>query len=253
MDTPPKLIFRQGQKLLFIGDSITDCGRRQPPHEPYGNGYVSLVRAFLLARYPALGLTIVNRGVSGNTVRDLADRWDNDVIALQPDWLSVKIGINDVWRTVAGQLDRAVPLDVYEATYRQLLARTQQETSSRLILMEPYVIAPPVQGDPVRVSGMSLQEVQKTYPQLTARGEYAGPIFAGAMAHFRALLDQYISVVHKLATEFDAVLVRTQAAFDEAMTAQPPSFWARDRVHPDAPGHGVIARAFLRAVGYGEV
>ena len=116
------MIFQPHQKLLFIGDSITDCGRRQEPHAPYGSGYVHLARAFLLARYPELQLEIVNRGISGNTVRDLAARWEQDVIAERPDWLSVKIGINDAWRTVAGRLDEAVPLDEYERTYRRLLA-----------------------------------------------------------------------------------------------------------------------------------
>jgi lysophospholipase L1-like esterase len=71
--------------------------------------------------------------------------------------------------------------------------------------------------------------------------------------HFRALIDQCCGAVHRLAQEFDAVLVRTQAAFDEALQGQPPEFWATDRVHPGAPGHAVIARAWLRAVGYGDV
>jgi len=210
------LVFRQSQRVVFIGDSITDCGRRQPPSAPFGNGYVHFARAFLLARYPALNLDILNRGIGGNTVRDLAARWDDDVIALRPDWLSVKIGINDVWRTVAGRAAEAVPLDEYAATYERLLRRAKEETSARLILMEPYVIESDRQDA------------------------------------FRALIDQYILVVHRLAEQYGAILIRTQAAFDDALTGQPAAYWAEDRVHPGAPGHAVIARAFLRGVGYGD-
>ena len=91
------MIFERGQRIVFIGDSITDCGRRDV-FAPYGNGYVSLVRAFVTARYPERRLRWENRGIGGNTTRDLLARWDDDAIALRPDWLSVKIGINDVWR-----------------------------------------------------------------------------------------------------------------------------------------------------------
>jgi lysophospholipase L1-like esterase len=247
------VIFEQGQKVLFIGDSITDCGRREGPHAPYGNGYVALARAFLLARYAELGLEVVNRGIGGNTVRNLAARWQDDVIAEQPDWLSVKIGINDVWRTISNRLDEAVPLDEYERTYRQLLDQTRERTRARLILVEPYIIAPPVRGGPQAASGMTLADVQRVYPDLRQRGIAEGLEMAAAMVHFRALMDQYVAAVDQLAADYGAVLVRTQAAFDEAIQKQPPAYWAADRVHPSAPGHGVIARAWLRAVGYGDV
>ncbi|HET7770566.1 MAG TPA: GDSL-type esterase/lipase family protein [Chloroflexota bacterium] len=265
---PGGLIFGPDQKLLFIGDSITDCGRRgdaegKGPHVPYGNGYVHLIRALLLARYGELGLEIVNRGISGNTVRDLDRRWEDDVIAEQPDWLSVKIGINDVWRLIANRMDAHVPLDEYEATLRRLLDRTKAATKARLILMEPYVIAPPVPGstdeDPVgpaaaeAATGMSLEQAKATYQPLRDKGVSAGPELEACLAHFRAVMDQYRAVVRRLAAEHAAVLVRTQAAYDAALEKQPPTYWAADRVHPGAPGHAVIARAFLRAVGYGDV
>ena len=247
------MIFDREQKVLFIGDSITDCGRRQA-HAPYGNGYVALARAFLLSRYAALGLSVENRGIGGNTVRDLAARWQEDVIAERPDWLSIKIGINDVWRTISNRLQEAVPLDEYELTLRQLLEETTSRLPGvRLILVEPYIIAPPVDGDPQRASGLSLADVQRVYPDLRQRGVAEGPEMDACMVHFRALMDQYVATVGRLAEEQGAVLVRTQAAFDEAMQQQPPGYWAADRVHPGAPGHGVIARAWLRAVGYGDV
>lgn len=247
------LCFGVGEKIVFIGDSITDCGRRTEQDGPYGRGYVNLARALLHARYPAHGLRIVNRGIGGNTVRDLAARWREDVLEEEPDWLSVKIGINDVGRLLVGNLADHVPLDEYEATYRSLLRQTPAAANGKLILMEPYVIEPPLQGEPAAVSGVSLADVQRQFGVQRARGEREGALYAAAMMHFRALIDAYIDVVRQLAAEFGALVVHTQTAFDLAMEAQPPSFWAADRIHPDLPGHAVIARVFLESVGYGDV
>lgn len=207
------MLFGPGQKILFIGDSITDCGRRDV-FAPYGNGYVSMVRALLLARYPDCGLSFVNRGIGGNTVRHLAQRWEQDVIAERPDWLSVKIGINDVWRAFGDNASEAVPIDEYEATLRTLLDRSREATGARLILMEPYVMEP-----------------DRTEPM-------------------RSAMDQFGAVVDRIAVEYGVVLVRTQAAFDAVLEHTPPTDWAEDRVHPALPGHAVIALAFLRAVGF---
>ena len=136
------MIFQAGQRVLFIGDSITDCDRRFLA-APYGDGYVNLVRAFVTARHPQVRLTWLNRGVSGDTVRDLARRWEHDVLALQPDWLSVMIGINDIWRAYEPELAHdAVPIDEYEATLRDLLRKAVDQTACRLILADPYLIEP---------------------------------------------------------------------------------------------------------------
>lgn len=207
------MIFESGQKILLIGDSITDCGRRGDA-APYGNGYVNMVRSFITARYPQLGLTFVNKGIGGNTTRHLAERWDEDVIAERPDWLSVKIGINDVWRAFGENVHEAVPLPEYEDTLRKLLGRAKEATGARLILMEPYVI-----------------ESDRSQPM-------------------RNRMDLYGAAVRQLAQEFDAVPVPTQAAFDKALEHTRPEDWAADKVHPNPPGHAVIALAFLRSVGF---
>lgn len=207
------MIFKAGQRVLFIGDSITDCGRRDVA-APYGDGYMNLVRALVTASHPHLELTWINRGVSGDTSRNLKARWETDVIDERPDWLSVKIGINDVWRAFSGQPEEAVPIDEYEATLRELLNRAVEATGCRLILAEPYLIEP------------DLSEPQ------------------------RACSDRYRAVVRQLATEFDAVLVRTQDAFDRVLASTAPTDWADDRVHPNLPGHAVIAQAFLTAIGW---
>ena len=101
---------------------------------------MSLVRAFVTARHPELGLTWFNRGVCGDTVRDLDRRWEEDVVALKPDWLSVMIGINDIWRAFEDRLDDAVPIDEYADTLDRLVKRAVETTGCKLILADPYLI-----------------------------------------------------------------------------------------------------------------
>lgn len=206
------VLFEQGQKIVFVGDSITDAGRSEVP--PYGAGYVNQVRSLLLARYPQLGLRFANRGVSGDTTRHLADRWERDVIAEQPDWLVLMIGINDVWRAFKLNPHESVPLPEYEATLRDLLDRVRDTTGARLVLMEPYMIEP-----------------DRRVPM-------------------RRQMDLYGEVVLRLASEYQAVLVQTQAAFDEALHSTAPQDWSDDQIHPNHAGHAIIALALLRAIGF---
>ncbi|AGL14267.1 SGNH/GDSL hydrolase family protein [Actinoplanes sp. N902-109] len=208
------MIFSSGQRIVFIGDSITDCGRRGA-HKPYGDGYVDLVRSFVTARRPEVKLSWLNRGVGGDTVRDLAARWDADAIGTAPDWLSVMIGINDVWHAFGSKPRRAVPIDEYATTLRALLRRAVDATGCRLIVAEPYIIEP-----------------DRAEPQ-------------------RALSDRYCLAAREIAAEFQAVGVRTQDAFDDVLRSTVPADWADDRIHPHRPGHAVIAQAFLTAIGVG--
>jgi len=207
------MLFEAKQKIVFIGDSITDCGRRDEA-APYGNGYVSVVRSLLLARYPERQLRIVNKGIGGNTTRDLAARWKQDVIAERPDWLSVMIGINDVWRTYDSNGVGAVGLEEYTATLRDLLSQTRVTTSARLILAEPYMI-----------------ETDQNRPM-------------------RQHMDTYGAAVRQVAADYNAILVHTQAAFDAALASTTPKDWAEDHIHPNAPGHAIIGLAFLKAIAF---
>jgi len=209
----------QGTKLVMIGDSITDCGRAQPVGEglfdALGKGYVSLIDALLGAVFPDLGVRIVNMGTSGNTVRDLKARWQRDVIDLKPDWLSVMIGINDVWRQfdLPKQLEAGVPLDAYEATLNELVAQTKP-------LLKGLILATPFYIEPNRDDAM------------------------------RRRMDEYGAVVKRLAHKHDAVFVDTQAAFDEVLKHYYAATLAWDRVHPTLTGHMVLARAFLSALDF---
>jgi lysophospholipase L1-like esterase len=208
-----RVLFTERQKIVMIGDSITDCGRRDV-NAPYGNGYVSLVRAMILARYPERHLTFVNRGIGGDTTRHLAARWQEDVIDERPDWLSCKIGINDVWRSYDSDGQGAVPLDEYTATLERLLTTAREQTGCKLIVMEPYII-----------------DLDRANPM-------------------RPHMDEYGLAARKIAHKLGAVNVRTQEAFDRVLHDTEPEDWADDKVHPNLEGHAVIAEAFLRAVGF---
>ena len=210
---------RSNSTLLMIGDSITDCGRVRPVGEAVGgdlgDGYVALVHALLRASCPEQKIRIRNTGISGNTVRDLAARWQSDVLDLKPDWLSIMIGINDVWRQFKAPLQSEwhVPLEEYSSTLEQLV-RTTRPRLEGLVLMTPYFIEPN-RADPMR-----------------------------------ATMDRYGEVVRQLAVRYQAILVDTQAAFDSVLTEIHPMALASDRVHPDLAGHMVLARAFLKALQY---
>ncbi|MFN4243600.1 MAG: SGNH/GDSL hydrolase family protein, partial [Tepidisphaerales bacterium] len=136
-------------RLLFIGDSITDCGRTDPSmskRDPIGIGYVRFIQDYLLARDPANAPLVINRGISGNKVTDLAERWERDVLAEKPDWVSVKIGINDVWH---GYKDAslAVPIERFRTVYADLLRQTKAALPRvKLVLCQPTVIGPAAKG-----------------------------------------------------------------------------------------------------------
>ena len=148
------MILQPDSKLLFIGDSITDCERARPVGEIWagglGNGYVNFVDALLKARYPAHHIRVVNMGVGADTVKDLKARWQTDVLDLKPDWLSIGIGINDVWWQFAipEGTEKHIPLDEYSQTLDELVTQTKPALKG-LILMTPYYIEPN-REEPVR-------------------------------------------------------------------------------------------------------
>lgn len=210
-------LIQHGQKVLFIGDSITDCGRRGE-HAPFGLGYVKLAIDLITARYPERQITFLNEGIGGNTVEDLRNRWHDDVLRHRPDWLSVKIGINDLHRTLAGG-PTAVPPERFATLYREILQRAQECCAPRLILVDPFYIS--TENDP-----------------RTHRGRVM------------ALLPEYLAVVEQLAKEFHAIHVRTHHVFQEQLRYRPPDAFCPEPVHPYLSGHLVIAHALLQALGW---
>jgi lysophospholipase L1-like esterase len=207
-------------KLVFIGDSITDAGR-DPSGEAtpwgapgHGHGYVGLIEAWLGATRPQDRLRLINRGLGGNTVRDLKNRWKTDVLDLNPDWVSVMIGVNDIWRQFDTPLriEGHVYIEEYARTLEELVALTRPKVKG-LILGTPHIIEPN-RADPMR-----------------------------------KMIDDYGNVVRQLARKYDAVFADVQSAFDEVLVHTHPMTLAWDRIHPNTTGHMIIARAFLKGIG----
>lgn len=206
-----------GQTLLFTGDSITDCGRSRSPRENagLGDGYVNLVHSFLSAWYPQNNIRILNTGIGGNRVTDLDRRWQVDVLDHKPDWLSIMIGINDVWQhfdTTNNPRDQ-VDIVKYENIYRELLDQTRP-TLTGLVLMTPFFI-----------------EANRDDPM-------------------RAMMDTYSAIVEGLARDYDAVFVDIQATYDSYLEHRPSQSLCDDRVHPNQSGHILMAKAFLNAMEF---
>jgi lysophospholipase L1-like esterase len=208
------LLFKAKQTIEFIGDSITDCGRRETAFSPLGDSYVHLIHDLLQAGYPELKLNVINKGISGNTILDLKSRWRSDVLEISPDWLFIFIGVNDVWRYFEGDRDEAVSLPEFTNTYKQLLRGARTIPSMEIRLISPY-----------------LAEQNEENP-------------------FRKKLSEYQSAIDTLGDEFDLPVVHLQPAFDWAMLSKPSSYWTADRVHPTREGHMLIALTILRACGF---
>lgn len=205
-------------KLIFIGDSITDCERARPIGEglfgAVGKSYVQLLEGFLGAIHPAHGIRIVNMGTSGHTVLDLKARWQTDVLDMKPDWLSIMIGVNDVWRQfdLPRQNEIHVLPKVYEKTLNDLAGKTRPKLKG-LIMLAPFYL------EPNRDDAM------------------------------RARMDEYGAIVKKIAAKHRAIFIDTQAEFDAVLKHMHSNAIAWDRVHPNIIGHAVIARAFMNAIG----
>jgi len=126
------MLIKDFQKILFQGDSITDAGRMRIGND-LGVGYVFISTAWLRKLHPELKLEIINRGVSGNTVIDLKNRWEEDCIILKPDWLSILVGINDCYNNISEE--------EYEKTYTELILLVKQNVPSvNIVLMEPFLL-----------------------------------------------------------------------------------------------------------------
>lgn len=214
MTTAGGFVLQHGQTVVMIGDSITDCGRRDE-HAPLGDGYVKMVAALTAAKYPERSIRFVNTGIGGDTVLSLAQRWQADVLDHRPDWLSVSIGVNDVWRQVDGRPDEAVLIDAFGATYRELLEATRAALPGcGLILMTPGLI----QEDPA--------------------------------SNGNVLLKPYVETVKDLARDFDAFCVDIHRTMLDAVAAGAGRAWTDDGVHPNPDGHALMALDWLNTLAW---
>jgi lysophospholipase L1-like esterase len=201
-------------KILFQGDSITDAFRKPEEVNPafqLGNGYAFLVGAHLAAGHPERKFELINRGVSGHRVQDLAARWQEDALDLRPDVLSLLIGVNLIIRRQDGKPDLSD--SEFFQYYRGLLDPLRaQNPRIKLILLEPYLLE-------------------------------AGAVTAG----WKAGLSPIQAGIARIAQEYGAVFIPLQRIFDEALSLAPAAYWAYDGIHATHAGFGLIAKAWLAA------
>ncbi len=223
-EASPGLIARENV-ILFQGDSITDWGRSREaegvPNDAgglgsgkgdLGPGYAWLAAAELLTDRPKDGLKIFNRGISGNKVYQLAERWQADCLDLKPDVLSILIGVNDYWHTLTSHYDGTV--EIYEKDYRALMERTLKALPSvKLIICEPFAL-----------HHGSVDEAWTT-----------------GFAPYRAAAKRVAEACHALFIPF-------QTRFDEAVKYAPPQHWSKDGVHPSTAGSALMAYAWMKAL-----
>ena len=204
--------------ILFQGDSITDASRDRNNNTPntspmMGSGYVIQAAGELLCKHAAKNLTIFNKGISGNKVTQLAERWDADCINLKPTVLSILIGVNDYWHTRTR--DYSGNLRSYEEGYRALLRRTIAALPNvKLIIGEPFAVS-------------AIRVVDDTW----------FPDF-----------DRYREAAKRIADEFNAVFIPYQTVFDEAQKHAPGVYWTHDGVHATLAGAYLMANAWMKAV-----
>lgn len=213
-----KLQLLKDQIILFQGDSITDSGRNKETDgfnnaRVLGNGYPYLAAAKMLHDYAGLNLSIYNKGISGNKVFQLAERWDKDCLEIKPDLLSILIGVNDIWHKLDGNYDGTV--EVYRKDYIALLERTKEALPDvKLIICEPFAVK-------------GVRAVDDTwYPEFY----------------------DYQNAAREIASQFDAIFIPYQSIYDEAQNHAPGSYWTFDGVHPSLAGAQLMAEAWLSVI-----
>ena len=207
---------KNGQKIVFIGDSITDCGRRDS-QRPLGNGYVKLFADLMIIRESAKRITIINKGISGDNVVGLRNRWTDDVLRNRPDWLSIKIGINDLHGYLLSGRKELAP-QPYEAAYREILERTRQALPKcQILLIDPFYISRDAAPNSQR------KQVLDAMPE-------------------------YLAIVDRLSRAFKTRHIKTHELFGRLLQNHEPDTFCPEPVHPNQTGHLAIAEAIYAAL-----
>jgi len=207
---------RNGQKIVFIGDSITDCGRRDS-QRPLGGGYVKMFADLMIIRESAKRVAIINKGISGDNVVGLRNRWTDDVLRNRPDWLSIKIGINDLHGCLlSGRKDLAP--QAYEVAYREILERTRAVLPKcQILLIDPFYISRDTAPNSQR------KQVLDSIPD-------------------------YLAVVDRLSRIFKTRHIKTHKLFGRLLKYYQTDTFCAEPVHPNPTGHLAITEAVYEAL-----
>lgn len=197
-------------KLLFQGDSITDAGRERDNFHNLGNGYPKYAAEYIREKYPDIDFEFIDLGISGNQTKDLVERLQEDFIDIQPDIVSILIGINDVWHHAA---DKSwIPNEIFEERYRIILKSIKEKTNAKIMMMEPFLI--PVEDK----------------------------------LFFREDLAPKIEIIRKLAREYADAYLPTDGLLQSAFIGDDPTTYAADGVHPTAKGADYIGKLYAEYI-----
>ncbi len=207
------MILKDGDRIVFAGDSVTDMGSAQPVGEggdALGHSYVRVVDNLISAFYPEINVRITNSGISGNTSRDLLQRFDRDVVSLSPDYVAICIGINDVWRQFdrPAMTEEAVMPDEYERNLEKMILKLKGNVKG-IFILSPYYIEPNKED------------------------------------MMRSRMDEYVAICEALSKKYSCIFLDFQKLYEEYCSIKHSSFVAWDRVHPNQIGATLMAKAFL--------
>ena len=209
------MIFQDMDRIVFAGDSVTDMGSQHPVGEglldSIGHRYVRVIENLLAALYPEVHLRVTNSGISGDNSQMLLARWERDVRALDPQWVSICIGINDVWRQFDSPAikEQTISPECYRENVRKMIL-TEKPHVKGIFLMTPYYMEP------------------------------------NASDFMRARMDEYGAICKKLAEEYGCIFIDLQAMFSKYCSVRHSSYLAWDRVHPNQIGATLIALEWLK-------
>lgn len=213
------MIFENYDRVIFAGDSVTDMGSVQPVGEGLfdnmGRGFPRVIENLVYAAYPELNIRFTNAGISGNTSKDLLARYQRDVLDLKPQWVSICIGINDVWRQfdMPAMQDAAVTPEEYEQNLRTMIEQTKPVVKG-ILITTPYYMEPNKED------------------------------------FMRKRMQEYVDICEKLAAEYECLFVNFQEMYDRYFAYKHSSLIAWDRVHPNQIGATLMAREWLSKCGF---
>ena len=209
------MIFQNMDRIVFSGDSVTDMGSVNPVGEGLfdnvGHSYVRIIENMLAVYYPEIKIRVTNSGISGNTSRDLLARFDRDVVDLNPDWVSICIGINDVWRQFDSPAipDCHVMPDEYAKNLETMILKVKDKVKGVFILT-PYIMEP------------------------------------NSEDMMRSRMNEYVQICSDLAQKYGCIFVDFQKMYEDYCWIRHSSYIAWDRIHPNQIGATLMAREFLK-------
>ena len=196
-------------RILFQGDSITDCGRDRADMHNLGDGYPKYAAELIKKAHPETDFEFINLGISGNQTKDLVERLQSDFIDIQPDLVSIHIGVNDTWHRAAER--NWLGNDVFEAQYRKVLTEIKEKTNAKILIIEQFLL--PVEDK----------------------------------LHFREDLNGKIDITRKLAREFADFFIPLDGLMAQAAVDKGADHWSADGVHPNENGAEFIAAYYADA------